>query len=296
MTRQELPLNRKSRTILAHAQREAGRLLHPAVEPAHVLLGILRQGDCFAADLIRDTAPNLDTLKADIEAFLGFGSIDNVTLDIPLSESTQTYLSQTDAIRRQLRHEEIRSDHLLLGLTHDSAGPLAAILEHHGITTKRVLEAILAEFGVVQQATPMEILILQSLAKRGELTSQVLESLLGRKEGQGVKDALLSGGHIREEDIVGLVAREYGCQSLDFNEFKPDAQLIGQFPPELARRLAVFPVRFDSDEDTLYVALADPFESQKVEEIQGLWGVNVVPLLAGEGALRQLLDKYFPQA
>jgi len=294
MSGQELPLNRKARNILAHAQREAGRLLHGAVEPAHIFLGLLRQGDCFAANLVRHCEPEQDGLKSEIEAILGPGGLENVALEMPFSESTSDFLHQTDIVRKQLHHDEIRSDHLLLAMTHETAGDLAVLLARHGITTKRVLEAILAEYGVVQQATPMEILLLQGLAKKGGLTSQVIQALLSREEGQGVKEVLMAEGNLAEDDIAGLLAKEFGCQSLDLAEFAPDRQLLGQFPGELARRLKVFPVRFDSDEDNLYVALTDPFDNQKMEEIQALWGVNVIPLLTGEQTLGRLLDEFFP--
>jgi len=294
MSGQELPLSKKAKTVIVHAQREAGRLLHSAVEPEHLFLGILRQGDCFAANLVRQVAPDVEALQQEVEQLLGPGTLENVALDIPLSSRTQEFLAQTELARRQLHHDEIRSDHLLLVMTHDTAGRLAPVLAQHGLSTKRVLEAILAEFGVVQQASPIEIVLLQGLSKKGGLTPRVVEALLNRKEGQGVKEVLLAEGLITEDEITGTLAKEFGCQAMDVAGFSPDLQLVKQFPADLARRLQVFPVRFDIDEDTLYVALVNPFEGHKLEEIQGLWGVNVVPLLASERTIQELLDNHFP--
>jgi hypothetical protein len=175
-------------------------------------------------------------------------------------------------------------------------GPLAELLAAHALTTKTILEAILAEYGVVQQATPQEILLLQGLVKDGRMTPEIIQGLLTREKGEGVKHMLLANGFLTEHEIATVLAKQAGCQSIDLAAFEPDPTLLKQFPGDLARRLHVFPVRYEQEQDTLYVALSNPLERRKLEEIQNLWGVNVVPLLAAEHDLDRLLLQNFPES
>lgn len=290
-----LPLSRKAKRILGLARCEAGRLLHPAIEPEHFLLAVLRQDDGSAADILRRHQVPLAELRGEIEQLLGPGSTENIRLTLPFSQRSEQLLERAAQIQAQLHQEKIATDLILLALVRETNSPLTTLLMRHGINARNTLESLLAKYGIVQQASPIEILLLQALAKQGRLNGDVLQEILQRENGQPINQRLVAQGILSPEEVARLVARESGCETIDLSDFTPDIQLVRQFPADLARRLGVFPIRYEKDVDTLYIALADPLEREKLEEIRNLWGVNVIPLIAPETTIQNLLLDFFSE-
>lgn len=58
----DLPLSNEGKHVLEHAAKEADQLSHKHIGTEHLLLGILREEKCFAAELLRDRG--LSLLKA----------------------------------------------------------------------------------------------------------------------------------------------------------------------------------------------------------------------------------------
>ena len=62
----DLPLSNESKHVLAHAAEEAERLGHPFICTEHLFLGILRERDFFASQLLQRHRINLDEVRKDI--------------------------------------------------------------------------------------------------------------------------------------------------------------------------------------------------------------------------------------
>ena len=62
----DLPLSNEGKRVLAYAAEEADRLGHPFIGTEHLLLGILREQNSFAFELLRHHALNLEDLRKDI--------------------------------------------------------------------------------------------------------------------------------------------------------------------------------------------------------------------------------------
>jgi ATP-dependent Clp protease ATP-binding subunit ClpC len=131
-------------TIFA-ARREAVRRGAREIEPAHLLLGILQQGEIapvFANDLHK-----LETVRTKIAQGLPAGRepLPEKT-DIPLGHESKRILAYAAEESEMMRHATITSAHLLLGIHRESRGrqngilnlfarpplPEAAILIEHG--------------------------------------------------------------------------------------------------------------------------------------------------------------------
>jgi catechol 2,3-dioxygenase-like lactoylglutathione lyase family enzyme len=63
----DLPLSNESKRILAHAAAEAALMNHPHIGPEHILLGILREENSFAAKLLTERGLKLANLRKDLE-------------------------------------------------------------------------------------------------------------------------------------------------------------------------------------------------------------------------------------
>src|SRR5579884_1256722 len=62
----ELPLSQECKMVLAYAEEEAERLAHKHIGTEHLLLGLLRQKDSFAADLLNASGLSLEDARQKI--------------------------------------------------------------------------------------------------------------------------------------------------------------------------------------------------------------------------------------
>src|SRR5215813_533743 len=62
----DLPLSNESKRILAYAAEEAERLSHKWIGSEHLLLGILREEKCFAAELLQERGLRLSSVREEL--------------------------------------------------------------------------------------------------------------------------------------------------------------------------------------------------------------------------------------
>ena len=62
----DLPLSDESKRVLAYAAEEAERLGHKHIGTEHLLLGLLREEKCFAANLLKERDVRLDWIRAEL--------------------------------------------------------------------------------------------------------------------------------------------------------------------------------------------------------------------------------------
>lgn len=62
----DLPLSNECKRILAYAAEEAERLNHRHIGTEHLLLGILREEKCLAAEILREYGLRLDTIREEL--------------------------------------------------------------------------------------------------------------------------------------------------------------------------------------------------------------------------------------
>jgi ATP-dependent Clp protease ATP-binding subunit ClpC len=65
----DLPLSNECKRVLAHAMEEADRLGHKHIGTAHMLLGLLREEECFAAKLLRDRRVTAEKVREQMQQF-----------------------------------------------------------------------------------------------------------------------------------------------------------------------------------------------------------------------------------
>ena len=116
---------------LALAQAEALRFRQPDVAPEHVLLGLLRQGNGRAVELLRAQGVDAEALRAAVESRLSTGTSDSP----PGGTTAPADAVMAGAVRtaRELRHSWIGQEHILCALA-ESPGAARDVLEAAGVT------------------------------------------------------------------------------------------------------------------------------------------------------------------
>lgn len=104
---------------------------------------------------------------------------------------------------------------------------------------------------------------------------------------------VIEKGAVPETTLVQMMASLLGVASVSLAEFEGDPAVLARVPRDQIRSLGVLPVGIDDSSGTalLYVAMANPLDSEAVQSVQQLAQMPVVPLLAGPVDLLQAIER-----
>jgi ATP-dependent Clp protease ATP-binding subunit ClpC len=120
-----------ARTALSLAQEEALRFKHNYIGTEHLLLGLVREGEGVAAQVLTGLGFELDNVRRAVEVIIGRGE-GIVVGEIRLTPRLKKVLELAVDEARQLKHDHIDTEHLLLGLIREGHGIAAGILTERG--------------------------------------------------------------------------------------------------------------------------------------------------------------------
>ena len=127
------------RKVLMMAREEAARLHHEYVGTEHILLGLIREGEGVAAAALQNLNVNLDGLTRTIEETVKKGRTEQATgPDLPYTSRAKRVLELSMESARDLKHNHVGTEHLLLGLLREEKGIAAQVLVHAGATLDAV--------------------------------------------------------------------------------------------------------------------------------------------------------------
>ena len=140
--RMEYRLSDKLNTILSLSKEEAERLMHSEVTANHILLGMLRDGQNKAVQLLSEMGVDLSELRMRLEAVQM--PQDNVTDKVPiekiaLSVAVTRLLKISMLEARLQKKEEVEAEHLLLAIARDRASSTANILSMYNVNYRSLL-------------------------------------------------------------------------------------------------------------------------------------------------------------
>ncbi|MEA3459181.1 MAG: ATP-dependent Clp protease ATP-binding subunit, partial [Chloroflexota bacterium] len=125
-------LTRKAREALALAQEEARRLNHNYVGTEHLLLGLVREEDSVASEVLRDLGLEPHLVQRSVERNVGRGRR-TYSGELRPSPRTKRVIELAVDEARRLGHRYIGTEHLLLGLVREGEGMAVDILRGLGI-------------------------------------------------------------------------------------------------------------------------------------------------------------------
>ncbi len=132
----------KAIKVIMLAQEEARRLGHNFVGTEQILLGLIGEGTGIAAKTLKQMGVNLKDARVEVEKIIGRGS-GFVAVEIPFTPRAKRVLELAWDEARQLGHNYIGTEHLLLGLIREGEGVAAKVLESLNIDISRVRSNIL---------------------------------------------------------------------------------------------------------------------------------------------------------
>jgi ATP-dependent Clp protease ATP-binding subunit ClpC len=132
--------SQRIKDVLSYSKEEAIRLGNTEIGPEHLFLGILREGEGIAIDVLVTLGANLYELRKDVENTLnpsGPIKLSNAE-NIPLLKSSERILKLVYLEAKSLNKTTIDTGHLLLAILKDENGIVTKVLSSHSILYEKV--------------------------------------------------------------------------------------------------------------------------------------------------------------
>lgn len=194
----------RARTVMLLANQEAQRMNHEYVEPAHILIGLLKEGSGIAAHVLTKIGMELGAIRRVVEKHLPSGP-DMITMGrLPQTPQSKKVIEQAIREAEKLNHNYVGTEHLLLGLigSNDQGEAVPAAfgsLTFHGSIRGEIMELIQAVTNrecdkqvvgswQVMTQIPKQKERIDWLAERIDIATQIAVALVGRGEAMNVAE------------------------------------------------------------------------------------------------------------
>lgn len=185
----------KAIKVIMLAQEEARRLGHNFVGTEQVLLGLIGEGTGVAAKTLKSMGVTLKDARAEVEKIIGRGS-GFVAVEIPFTPRAKRVLELSWDEARQLGHNYIGTEHLLLGLIREGEGVAARVLENLGVDLNKVRSNVVKMLGESKPQTVSSGASSSSSSSTGGKTKTPSLDEFGR-------DLTLAAQELRLDPVVG---------------------------------------------------------------------------------------------
>jgi len=132
----------KARRVIFFARYEASQFGSSAIEPEHLLLGLIREDQQIVKSFIHASHISTDQIKNRIEKALGLREKISASVDLPLSPNAKRVLQYAADESNLLHHSHIGTEHLLVGLLRQEDTIAFEILKKMGFSVTSMREEL----------------------------------------------------------------------------------------------------------------------------------------------------------
>src|ERR1700743_108034 len=164
----------RARKVMQLANQEAQRFNHEYVGTEHVLLGLIKEGSGVAATVLRNMDVDLRKIRNEIEKIVQAGP-EMVTMGkLPQTPRAKKVIEYAIEEARNLNHNYVGTEHLLLGLLREHDGVSAQVLMNLGLKLEEVREEVLNLLGAgVESEEPQQQ---EKTSQKGKSKTPALDS------------------------------------------------------------------------------------------------------------------------
>src|SRR5579884_2043664 len=137
----------RARKVMALANQEAQRFNHEYIGTEHILLGLVKEGSGVAANVLKNLDVDLRKIRLEVEKLVQSGP-DMVTMGkLPQTPRAKKVIEYSMEEARNLNHNYVGTEHILLGLLREQEGVAAQVLMNLGLKLEEVREEVLNLLG-----------------------------------------------------------------------------------------------------------------------------------------------------
>ncbi|MDP2942664.1 MAG: ATP-dependent Clp protease ATP-binding subunit [Candidatus Omnitrophota bacterium] len=181
----------RARKVIILAKEEAKRFNHDYIGTEHILLGLIKEGEGVAAAVLQNLGLGLESIRLEVEKLVQPGPPTVVSGDIPFTPKAKKVIELGTDEARNLGHNYIGTEHLLLGLIREGEGVASQVLTNLGLDLNKVRQEVMSLLGAAtpgysQAASPAKSKTPSLDAFGRELTTLAregkLDPVIGRKD------------------------------------------------------------------------------------------------------------------
>jgi ATP-dependent Clp protease ATP-binding subunit ClpB len=178
----------KTQDALLEAQAQAEAFNHAQIEPEHLLLALLQQGDGVAPQIVQGLGRNPSQLAAQVEAELTRRpKVYGTATQVGASQALQRVLQAAQAEADAMKDDYVSTEHLLLALADKAGSGAHKLLAAAGVSRDAILQALQAIRGSQRVTSQNPETTYQALLKYGRDLTELarkgkLDPVIGRDE------------------------------------------------------------------------------------------------------------------
>ncbi len=137
----------RARKVMQLANQEAQRFNHEYIGTEHILLGLVKEGSGVAANVLKNLDVDLRKIRLEVEKLVQSGP-EMVTMGkLPQTPRAKKVIEYSMEEARQLNHNYVGTEHILLGLLREQEGVAAQVLMNLGLKLEEVRDEVLNLLG-----------------------------------------------------------------------------------------------------------------------------------------------------
>ncbi|HKR11811.1 MAG TPA: ATP-dependent Clp protease ATP-binding subunit [Pyrinomonadaceae bacterium] len=174
----------KARRVIFFARYEASQFGAPAIEPEHLLLGLMREDKTLTGRFFPRAQVSIESIRKEIEGRTLLREKISTSVELPLAPETKHVLAYAHEESDRLQHRHIGTEHLLLGLLREERSMAAEILYERGLRLNAVRDEIARQSGVdsrTSQKKDTPHLVEFSRDLTDDAANDKLDPLIGRE-------------------------------------------------------------------------------------------------------------------
>ncbi len=174
----------KARRVIFFARYEASQFGAPAIEPEHLLLGLMREDKTLTGRFFPRAQVSIESIRKEIEGRTLLREKISTSVELPLAPETKRVLAYAHEESDRLQHRHIGTEHLLLGLLREERSMAAEILYERGLRLNAVRDEIARQSGAETRGsqkkdTPHLVEFSRDLTE--DASNDKLDPLIGRE-------------------------------------------------------------------------------------------------------------------
>jgi len=199
----------RARKVMALANQEAQRFNHEYIGTEHILLGLVKEGSGVGANVLKNLEVDLRKVRLEVEKLVKSGP-ETVTMGkLPQTPRAKKVIEYAIEEARNLNHNYVGTEHLLLGLLREQDGVAAQVLMNLNLKLEDVREEVLNLLGASEDSEESASMVGGEPGKKGKSKTPALDSFgrdLTAMGKQGKLDPVI--GRAKEiERIIQILCR-----------------------------------------------------------------------------------------
>lgn len=138
------PFSQRISDVIQFSKEEANRLRNNYIGPEHLLLGLIREGEGKAVQILKDLYVDLEMVKKTLENDLRSSAVtpENYSEDISFDEKASKILKMSILESRILKSPATDTEHMLLAIMRENQNKASQILEENEVTYQKVMDKL----------------------------------------------------------------------------------------------------------------------------------------------------------